>query len=143
MRSPPLAFGRMYGALLMLSRPPVATIELVPATMESNPSMIVFMPDPHILFTVVQPMDFGIPAESAACRAGACPKPAGRTHPISTSSTSAPVIFESSRAALIETEPSSGAVRGARRPWNPPIGVRASPVTTTEESCIDLILVGS
>ena len=44
------------------------------------------MPEPHILFTVVQGTPIGIPAFKAAWRAGAWPSPAGRTQPISTSS---------------------------------------------------------
>ena len=50
--------------------------------------MTVFMPEPHILLTVVQGTDCGSPAPSAAWRAGAWPWPAGSTQPISTSLTS-------------------------------------------------------
>jgi len=43
------------------------------------PSMIAFMPEPHILLTVTQPVASNSLAPNAACRAGACPSPAGRT----------------------------------------------------------------
>ena len=46
------------------------------------------MPEPHILLTVVQGTELGRPAPSAAWRAGAWPRPAGSTQPISTSLTS-------------------------------------------------------
>ena len=46
-----------------------------------------FMPEPHILLTVVQPAPSGRPAPSAAWRAGAWPSPAGSTQPMRTSST--------------------------------------------------------
>ena len=45
-----------------------------------------FMPEPHILLTVVQPAASGRPAPRAAWRAGAWPSPAGSTQPIRTSS---------------------------------------------------------
>ena len=50
--------------------------------------MTVFMPEPHILLTVVQGTDCGSPAPIEAWRAGAWPCPAGSTQPISTSLTS-------------------------------------------------------
>lgn len=45
------------------------------------------MPDAQTLFMVVQTTVFGIPAPSAACLAGACPKLALKTLPKNTSST--------------------------------------------------------
>ena len=45
-----------------------------------------FMPEPHILLMVVQPVASGSPAPRAAWRAGAWPCPAGSTQPMMTSS---------------------------------------------------------
>lgn len=44
-----------------------------------------FIPDAQTLLTVVQTTELGIPAPSAACLAGACPKFALRTLPKKTS----------------------------------------------------------
>ena len=52
-----------------------------------------FMPEPHILLTVVQPVASGRPAPSDAWRAGAWPCPAGSTQPMMTSSTCSGLIF--------------------------------------------------
>ena len=67
--------------------PPATTTEALPAAMASCASIAAFMPEPHILFTVVAPADSGSPAPSAAWRAGAWPCPAGSTQPKNTSST--------------------------------------------------------
>ena len=48
--------------------------------------MAAFMPEPHILLIVVQPVASGRPAPSEAWRAGAWPWPAGSTQPMMTSS---------------------------------------------------------
>ena len=50
--------------------------------------MMAFMPEPHILLMVVVGTPFGMPAPSAAWRAGAWPRPAGSTQPMMTSWTS-------------------------------------------------------
>ena len=42
-------------------------------------SMIAFMPEAQTLLTVVDGVDFGSPANKAACLAGACPRPACKT----------------------------------------------------------------
>ena len=105
--------------------PPATTTSALPAASKSCPSMAAFMPEPHILFTVVQPASSGSPAASAACRAGAWPWPAGSTQPISTSWTSAAAIPARCTAAEMAAAPSAGAVVSLKSPWNPPIGVRA------------------
>ena len=46
----------------MLSIPPATIISLVPADSRSCANMMVFIPEPQTLFTVVQPTDFGKPA---------------------------------------------------------------------------------
>lgn len=58
-----------------------------------------FIPDAQTLLTVVQTTELGIPAPSAACLAGACPKFALRTLPKKTSSTSDESILALLRAA--------------------------------------------
>ena len=50
--------------------------------------MAAFIPEPHILLIVVQPVPSGSPAPSDAWRAGAWPWPAGSTQPMITSCTS-------------------------------------------------------
>jgi hypothetical protein len=90
----------------MLSMPPATTTRPLPARSWSWAIIAVFMPDPHILFSVVQGTDFGSPAPKAACRAGAWPCPAPSTLPISTSSTSSAATPARSKAALIATAPS-------------------------------------
>ncbi len=86
--------------------------------------MIAFMPEPHILFTVVAGTLCGMPAPSAAWRAGAWPMPEGNTQPITTSCMSAAATFAAASAPLIAAAPSCGAVTGESTPWNAPIGVR-------------------
>ena len=49
--------------------------------------MTAFMPEPHILLTVVQPARCGMPAANRGLPGGACPSPAGSTQPISSDST--------------------------------------------------------
>ncbi len=63
---------------------------LLPAFSRSCASMVAFIPEPHILLIVVQPVVKGKPAPSAAWRAGAWPRPAGSTQPMITSSIASP-----------------------------------------------------
>ena len=46
----------------MLSMPPAMTISAEPAAIRSWPIIAAFIPDPHILFTVVAPVDSASPA---------------------------------------------------------------------------------
>src|SRR3954467_5769051 len=89
-----------------------------------------FMPEPHILFTVVQPAASGRPAPSDAWRAGAWPRPAGSTQPMITSCTSSGRSFARSTAARMAAAPSSGAAKLFSSPWKAPIGVRAAATMT-------------
>ncbi len=73
----------------------------------------------------------GMPAFTAAWRAGTCPWPAISTCPISTCSTSSGATPARSRAALMATAPSSAALKPASAPLILPIGVRA-PATMYE-----------
>ena len=78
--------------------------------------MAAFMPEPHILLTVVQPAPSGRPAPRLAWRAGAWPMPAGNTQPMMTSSISSGATEARSSAAAIATEPKAGAATGLRAP---------------------------
>ena len=99
--------------------------------------MAAFMPEPHILFTVVQPVASESPAPSAAWRAGAWPWPAGSTQPMSTSCTSSGFSFVRSTAARIAAAPSSDAAKLLSSPWNAPIGVRAAATMTIGSGFMD------
>ena len=114
----------------MLSMPPATTTSAEPARRRSCATIAAFMPEPHILLTVVAPAASGSPAPIAACRAGAWPWPAGKTQPIMISSTLSAAIPARSTAAAIARAPSAGAVTSLRSPRKPPIGVRAAPTMT-------------
>src|SRR6266851_7903013 len=121
-----------------------------PATMKSAEleinkscaSIVAFIPEPHILFTVVQPAASGNPAPRDAWRAGAWPCPAGSTQPMMTSCTSSAPILARSTAARIAAAPSSGAVKLFSSPWNAPIGVRAAETMTIGSDCMKSPLCG-
>src|SRR4029079_12059775 len=123
-------FGIMCGALVIDSMPPATTHVAEPAWIRSCPSMIAFMPEPHTLFTVVAPAAAGMPALSAAWRAGAWPRLAGSTQPMMTSETSAGATPESASAALIAGAPSWVAGTPVNWPIMAPIGVRRAPTMT-------------
>jgi hypothetical protein len=98
--------------------------------------MTAFMPEPHILLTVVAPTAKGRPGADG-CLAGRrlALRPAGSTQPNTVSSMSAGVTPLRSSAALDRGRAQFG--RGGlslRSPWKPPIGVRAEP-TMTMGSC--------
>src|SRR5712691_4991632 len=111
--------------------PPATMISFVPQARRSCANIAAFIPEPHILFTVVQPAARGRPAPSEAWRAGAWPCPAGSTQPMITSCTSSGRIFARSTAARIAAAPSSGAAKLFNSPWNAPMGVRAAETMTT------------
>src|SRR2546429_89734 len=73
--------------------PPATMTSALPVARMSCASIAAFMPEPHILLTVVQPVPSGSPAPSEAWRAGAWPCPAGSTQPMITSLTSSAPIF--------------------------------------------------
>src|SRR3954466_7399714 len=136
MRRPARAFGRRYGALVIDSMPPATMTSVPPAARMSCASMADFMPEPHILLTVVQPAASGSPAPSDAWRAGAWPSPAGSTQPMITSCTSSGLSFARSTAARMAAAPSSGAEKFFSSPWNAPIGVRAAETMTMGSVCM-------
>ena len=89
--------------------PPATTTSAEPALIRSWPSITAFMPEPQTLLMVVQPADVGMPAASAAWRAGAWPRPAGSTQPMITSSTlRRPATPDCSSAARMAVAPSVG-----------------------------------
>src|SRR5262249_36514201 len=94
-------------------------------------SITALSPEPHILLMVVHGTPAGTPAPSAACRAGACPSPAGSTHPMITSEISAGLTPAAPMAARAAAAPSCGAVSGGSAPWKAPIGVRLAATTYT------------
>ena len=55
----------------MLSMPPATITSTEPASSMSCANIAARMPEPHILLTVVLPVESGSLAPSAACRAGA------------------------------------------------------------------------
>src|SRR2546422_2562667 len=120
----------------MDSMPPATMISLVPEARRSCANIAAFIPEPHILFTVVQPAASGRPAPSEAWRAGAWPCPADSTQPMITSSTSSGEILARSTAARIAAAPSSGAAKPFSSPWKAPIGVLAAETMTIGSGCM-------
>src|SRR5687768_16385039 len=120
----------------MDSMPPATTTSIEFAQSKSCANIAAFIPEPHILFTVVQPVARGRPAPSEAWRAGAWPCAAGSTQPMITSSTSSGRILARSTAARIAAAPSSGAAKLFSSPWKAPIGVRAAETMTIGSGCM-------
>src|SRR5437762_2595447 len=126
----------------MDAMPPAPMPSALPVARMSCASIAAFIPEPHILLTVVQPVPSGSPAPSEAWRAGAWPWPAGSTQPMSTSCTSSAPILARSTAARMAAAPSSGAVKLFSSPWNAPIGVRAAETMTMGSDCMRSPLCG-
>src|SRR5882672_8971868 len=103
---------------------------LTPAASMSCANIAAFMPEPHILLTVVAPVASGRPPPMLACRAGACPWPAASTQPITTSCTCSGLIPARSTAARIAAAPSCAAEKSFSSPWNAPMGVLAAETIT-------------
>ncbi len=123
----------------MLSIPPATTTSVAPTVKLSCASMTVFIPEPHTLLTVDVGTPFGTPAAIAACLAGACPTPAGRTHPMRTSLPSSGLTLASARAPDIALASKEGALKEVKKTLIPPMAVRAIP-TITIGSDIDYLL---
>ncbi|CFP69921.1 Uncharacterised protein [Bordetella pertussis] len=109
-RYPWRALGIRCGALLIDSMPPASTTSADPARNMSCASMAAFMPEPHILLRVVACTSVGSPAPSTAWRAGACPSPANRQHPISASCAASGCRPACRTAAASAWAPSCGAL---------------------------------
>src|SRR5580765_2192295 len=110
--------------------PPATMTSLTPAASMSCANIAAFIPEPHILLTVVAPVESGRPPPRAAWRAGACPWPAGRTQPMITSCTCSGLTPARSTAARIAAAPSCGAEKSFSSPWKAPIGVLAAETIT-------------
>src|SRR5471030_2008059 len=123
----------MCGALVIDSMPPATTTLAEPALIRSLPNMIDFMPEPQTLLIVVHPTDFGRPAASDACRAGAWPRFAGSTQPMITSDTSSAATPDCSSAALIAVAPSEVVGTPVNWPSMEPIAVRLAPTMTMDD----------
>src|SRR5262249_40308539 len=102
----------------------------LPVESSSKAIIAAFMPEPHILFTVVAGVCLSRPAFNAAWRAGAWPWPACSTQPKITSSTSVGFTPACSTAALMAVAPSSDAETELNFPCMAPIGVRLAPTMT-------------
>ena len=76
--------GSRCGAPVMDSMPPAITTSNSPARMSCAASAIASSPDRHTLLIVIDGTDIGMPAATAACRAGFCPAPAWSTWPMIT-----------------------------------------------------------
>src|SRR5215831_4112591 len=110
--------------------PPATMTWLMPAASMSCANIAAFMPEPHILLTVVAPVASGKPPPMLAWRAGAWPWPAGSTQPITTSCTCSGLMPARSTAARIAAAPSCGAEKSFSSPWNAPMGVLAAETIT-------------
>src|SRR6185437_2944836 len=126
----------------MLSMPPAMAMEARPAAIWSAAIITAFMPEPHILLIVVAGTSNGTPAKTAAWRAGAWPRPAGNTQPITVSSMSAAGIPERLTASPIAAAPSWGAASAESSPWKPPMGVRAPASMTISCTAMSLDSLG-
>src|SRR4030042_2691245 len=120
---PNLAFSSRYGALVMLSMPPATTTLSLPARIASDASMTAFRPEPQTLFMVRAATSSDSPPQSAACLAGFCPSPAGKTFPMMHSSTSLGSIPALRTASLTATDPSLVALISLSAPPNFPTAV--------------------
>ena len=92
---------RMKGALDMDSNPPVTATSAWSRAIDCAPKQTDLSPEEHTLLMVVQGTSSPRPARTAACRAGACPTPAPKTFPRTTSSTSLGLRLMDSRAPLV------------------------------------------
>ena len=129
-RYPKRAFGSRYGAFDIDSIPPVTTSSWPPARIMRSAISSARIEDAHTLLIVSAGTSFGIPAPTAACRAGAWPAPACSTWPMITYSTSSPSRPTRSSAARIAVAPSSVAGTCARPPPRRPKGVRTAETIT-------------
>ncbi|MNW04374.1 hypothetical protein D3C71_2004550 [compost metagenome] len=93
--------------------PAATTTVASPTASMRAPSMIAVSPERHTLLTEPEWTCHGMPAPTAAWRAGFCPAPAARTWPMSTASTASAGIPPFSSAPLIAALPSCTAVSGA------------------------------
>ena len=124
-------FGSRCGALVMDSWPPATTTSNSPARISWSASAIASRPERHTLLIVSAGTFIGMPALTAAWRAGICPAPACSTWPMITYCTWSPPMPARSSAALMAKPPSSAPEKVFSEPSSRPSGVRA-PATITE-----------
>src|SRR5690606_17396420 len=124
-------FGSRWGALVMDSWPPATTTSNSPARTSWSASAMASSPERHTLLMVSAGTFIGMPAMTAAWRAGICPAPAWSTWPMITYWTWSPPIPARSRAALIAKPPRSAPEKDFSEPSSRPMGVRA-PATMTD-----------
>nr|GMC77118.1 Uncharacterised protein [Ipomoea batatas] len=127
----------------MLSIPPATTTSLMPNWILCAASIVAAIPDAQTLLTVEQTTVFGIPAPSAACLAGACPRFALSTFPKKTSSTREGSTLALLRALSIARDPSLVAGNDEREPRKAPIGVRATPTMQTSSPLMVSAVAGA
>lgn len=90
--------------------------------------VMALIPEEQTLLMVVQSVDKGRPARTAAWRAGAWPRPAEQTLPKYTEWMDSGGSDALSKAALMAMEPSWVAERWEREPWKEPSGVRQAEI---------------
>ena len=105
--------------------PPATTTSASPERIIWSARWMAYSPERQTLLTVRAGTPMGMPAFTAACRAGFCPWPACSTCPITTWSTVSAGTPERPRAAAIAMPPSSIAEHPARALPILPMGVRA------------------
>ena len=113
-----------YGALLIDSMPPATTTRGRRWRSPARASITAFSPDPHTLLMVSAATWSDSPPRSAACRAGAWPRPAETTLPMMHSSTTRGSMPARRTASRTTSAPSCGAVKSLSAPRNLPVGRR-------------------
>src|SRR5689334_15898520 len=99
--------------------------------MACAPNITDFNPEEQTLLMVVHGTSKGSLAPRAACRAGACPRLAETTLPISTSWTCSAVTPEAFNAPSMAFDPNCVAESPDNEPPKLPIGVRTAETTNT------------
>ena len=112
-------FGSRCGALVIDSMPPATTTSNSPARISWSASAIASRPDRQTLLMVSAGTVIGMPALTAAWRAGIWPAPACSTWPMITYSTWSGATPARSSAALMATPPRSAPEKSLRRAEQP------------------------
>src|SRR5215470_17009256 len=110
----------------MDSMPPATTTSESPVAIPWAASITDLRPEPQTLLIVRAATSTGSPAPRAACRAGACPRPAETTLPRITSSTWPGSRPARTTASLTTRAPSCGAEKPFSAPRNLPVGTRTA-----------------
>ena len=106
--------------------PPATATSMSPVAIPCAASMTALSPEPHTLLMVRAPTWSGRPAPRAACRAGACPRPAETTLPMMHSSTASGSMPARVTASRTTRDPRSVAGRSLSAPRNLPVGSRTA-----------------